>query len=228
VKLLNWRLRAPTRHEYYIAVQEFPPVKKSTVKTTADQVVNVFDRVNMMYHWHYMPLTPEEVKNGIGNVIRYNNMPASITLQNTQEMLSYLVEKGSIVFAGNYYAPKKWVADSKHDVEYLAIFRKLRDYCVAHAMLFTDIEGSEAADINITKSGAQAYILIYSSISGMKKIPLATSSRWYIVFLNDEARREFRDKLYEASGDEAEALKMGIYYGYIKLIDTGNLDALIV
>ena len=228
VVMLNLLLRAPIRDDYYIDVQEFPLVKKSTVKTTTDQVVNVFNRVNMMYHWHYMPLTPEEVKNGIGGVIKYNNMPVSITLQNTQEMLSYLVDKGSIVFAGNYYAPKKWVADSNHDVEYLAIFRKLRDYCVAHAMLFTDIDSSEVADVSITKSGVQIYILIYSGISGMKKISLAAGSKWYIIFINDEARRNFQDKLYEASGDEAEALKMGIYYSYVKLADTDNLNAIVI
>lgn len=227
VIMLNLFLRAPARDEYYIDVQEFPPVKKSRVKTTDDQIVNVFDRVNLSYHWHYMPLTPEEVKNGIGSIVRYNNMPVSITLQNTQELLGSLAEKGDILSAENYYAPKRWVVNSRHDIEYLAIFRKLRDYSVAHAMLFTDLDGSDVADLTITKSGTKLYVLIYSSIAGMRKISLASGSRWYIVFLNDEARREFHDKLYEAYGEQAEELKMGIYYGYIKLVDTNDLDEMV-
>ncbi len=228
VIMLNLLLRAPTRDEYYIDVQDFPAAKKARVKTTEDQIVNAFDRVNLSYHWHYMPLTLEEVKNGIGSTVRYNNMPVSITLQNTEELLGYLAEKGSIVSAENYYAPKKWIANSKHDIEYLSIFRKLRDYSIAHAMLFTDIDGSDVADLVITKGGAKIYMVIYSGISGMRKLSLASGSKWYIVFLNDETKKEFHDKLYEAYGEQAEAMKMGLYNNYIKLVDTGDLDAVVV
>ncbi len=226
--MLNLLLKAPTRDEYYIDVEELPPVKKATFTASADQIISVFGKVNMMYRWRYMPLTAEEVKNGISSSIRYNNIPVSITLQNAEEVLSYLSEKGLVVSAQGYYAPKSWLPESKHDIEYLAIFRKLRDHCVAHAMLFSDLDESDIADMVITKGGLHAYVIIYSSVSGMKKIPLSATAKWYIVFINAETRMSFQEKLYTATGDEAEALKMGIYYSYIKLVDTEDLDAITI
>ena len=222
--LLNIILRPPTKDEYYIDVPEFQPTSKAKVKTSKESIINTFDSVNYYYHWKYMPLTAEEVKAGISTNIRDNSMPVSITQQNVLAILNKLLSQGLVVQVGDYYAPKSWISNSRHDIEYLVIFRELRDYFVSHATLFTDLDQSQIADIVVTKRGVQNLIMIYSSSSGMRKISVSPASRIFIIFLNEETRIDFMNKIYASYGDEAEILKMGISYSYIKLVDVSDLD----
>ncbi len=226
VVLLNLVLKPPNRDEYYIDVPEFPPSKKDQVKVQASDIVSVFDKVNYYYHWKYMPLTAEEVRSGIGNNIRINSRPIAITTQNTNTIIFNLMGEGKLENASNYYAPSVWVETSGHSVEYLTVFRKIRDYCVSHAMLFTDLDAIENADMAITKNSKQIDVLIYTTHAKMKRITLSKDSRTAIVFLNEDVMRDFFDKLYSSFGEDVEILKMGIEYNYIKTIDANNLDQL--
>ena len=224
VVLLNLILKPPTRDEYYIDVPEFPPLKKEKAPVPSGSVLGVFDKINYYYHWRYMPLNVEEVRLGINNNIRVNNMPVSVTTQNTDAVLAKLAAKGDLVSALNYYAPRAWVDASKHDVEYLLIFRKLRDYCVVHAVLFTDIDTEQSVDMIVTKEGKQSNVFIYSAGSRPKKVLLSAGSRSFLVFLDEVRKREFIDRLYSSFGEEAETLKLGIDYNYLRLIDCDHLD----
>ncbi len=226
--LLNIILQPPNRDDYYIDVPTLPPVKKTPVSIGADIVLGVFDKVNFYYRWRYMPLTAEEVKAGISNNVRVNNVPIAITLQNTVNVMSVLVAKGMLVTSMDYYAPKKWMDDSKHDIEYLVVFRKLRDYCVSHATLFTDLDTNATCDMQVTKSGSQSLVYIYSRGSKLKEMKVTDDSRIFVVFINEEARLAFMDRLYASYGEQAEVLKTGIAYSYIRLIDAEHLDQLIV
>ncbi|MGA3020782.1 MAG: hypothetical protein ABSD68_02435 [Candidatus Micrarchaeales archaeon] len=226
VVLLNLVLKPPNRDDYYIDVPEFPPSVKEKIKVHTSAVLGVFDKVNYYYHWKYMPLTVDEIKIGIGNNIRVNNLPISITMQNTNLLLFTLLEEGDVENSLTYYAPKTWVESSGHDIEYLTIFRKLRDYCVQHAMLFTDLNASSSADMIITKNTKQTSIFIYTATSAMKKMTLSNESRVAIVFLNEETMKAFLDKLYASFGKEAEILKLGVEYNYVRLLDTDHLDQL--
>ena len=228
VVVLNIILKAPTVDDYYIDIPKFPPTKKVKVKTDANAVLNIFDSVNYSFHWRYMPLTADEVKTGISANIRYDNVPIAVTLQNVSAVLNKLVSMGSLSMIGGYYAPVKWTDSSKHDIEYLTIFRRLRDYCVTNAMLFTDLDANQYIDMIITKMGVQAHIVIYSSISGMKDIALNNSHKIYIVFLNEGLKLDFMNSLYNSYGEKAELMKMGIEYSYIMQIDTDNLDQMVV
>lgn len=228
VVILNIIVKEPNKDEYYIDVPDFLPTKKGSVSVDKNAMLSVFDKVNYYYHWKYMPLSVEEVKNGINQNIRSNNIPISVTLQNVDMVLTKLGNGGDVVSSNGYYAPKKWVGDSTHDIEYLTIFRKFRDYCVSHAMLFTEIGTSDIADIILTKAGTQTYVDIYSSVSGLREIKLAEDSKVYIAFIDEETRLDFMDKLYKSYGDQAEILKIGITYNYIKLIDTNNLDQMTI
>jgi hypothetical protein len=224
VVLLNLVLKPPNRDEYYIDVPEFPPSNREKIVVHPGAVLGVFDKVNYYYHWKYMPLTVEEVKIGISNNIRVNNMPISITVQNADLLLFSLLENGEVENSLEYYAPKTWIDASGHDIEYLTIFRKLRDYCVQHAMLFTDLNASTSTDMIITKNAKQTSIYIYTSASAMKKMTLSNESRVVIVFLNEETIKAFLDKLYSSFGKEAEILKLGVEYNYVRLLDTDHLD----
>jgi hypothetical protein len=226
VLLLNLILKPPNRDEYYIDVPEFPPSKRERVRVSSSAVLGVFDKVNYYHHWKYMPLTAEELKLGIGNNIRSNNMPISITTQNAESAIASLVRSGSVIGAGGYYAPKAWIEASRHSIEYLTIFRKLRDYCVSHAILFTDLDSTDVADMLITKEGKQMSVFIYSSSEPMKKLKISRDSKSAIVFIDEEAMREFTKKLYDSFGKEAEVLKLSIEYNYVRLVDSDHLDQL--
>ena len=226
VIVLNRILVAPTVDEYYIDVPDFPPSKRPLINEPPEIVLNVFDIVNYYYHWMHMPLTAEEVKDGISNNVRYGNMPISITLQNTYTILNILVDRGLLVSVDEYYAPKKWIEDSGHDIEYLVAFRRLRDYCVANAILFTELDRSAAADVVITSKGVQSLVFIYSGNMEMKDLRFGYKERIFILFLDDESKMEFLDKLYDSYGEGAEMLKMGIGYGAIHLVDTYSLNEL--
>jgi hypothetical protein len=225
--LLNLVAKAPTRDEYYVDVPTFPPNTKTEVKVDSSAIINLFDTVNYYYHWKYMPLTAEEIKSGIGSNLRYNSMPISITLQNTLEVLDRLSVSGSLDSKYGYYMPKRWRDSSGRDIEYLVVFRKLRDYCVSHAMLFTEIDSIENADMLVTKGGIQTYVFIYSALSSTRKIHISSGNRAVLVFIDQERKAEFLDRLYAAEGNDAELMKMGIACSYIKLISTENLDQII-
>ncbi len=227
VVLLNLILKPPNRDEYYIDVPEFPPSKREKVRVPKSSVLGIFDKVNYYHRWKYMPLTADEVKMGIGNNIRANNMPISITTQNANSILSRLVSDRSLVGMSDYYAPAAWIEASGHSIEYLITFRKLRDYCVSHAILFTDIDSNDSADMLITRESKQMSIYIYSEGTKMKKMSLSSGSKAAIVFLNDDSVKSFTEKLYAAYGSEAELLKLSIEYNYVKLVDSDHLDQLV-
>ena len=227
--VLNKILVPPNIDKYYINVQEFRHTNRAKVKEPPETILKVFDQVNYYYHWRYMPLTAEEVKSGISGNVRYGNMPIAVTLQNTYTVLNRMMRKGLVVEAADYYAPKSWEAASKHDIECLVICRKLRDYSVANAMLFTDIDAYDNVDMMITNKGVQNYIYIYSRLSENPKlsnIPLSKNHKTFIIFLTDEDRLAFIDRLNISYGEESEILRMSIESLDIRLIDTNDLGQL--
>lgn len=226
VVLLNLILKAPISDDYFVDVPNFPASAKIKLKANPGSVVNIFDTVNYYYHWRLMPLTVEEVRSGIGSSVRYENVPISITTQNTLNVLTALVNRGDLVTAGGYYAPRKWIDSSGHDIEYLVIFRKLRDYCVANAILFTELDSDRNVDMTITKKGSQAQVIIYSSINGMRDVALGSQYKIFIVFIDEQARLDFIQRLYTSYGEKAELMKVGIEYQYIVPLDTGDLSRL--
>ncbi len=219
------RVLVPNNVEQYFV--DVPEIKMSTherAMESPDAVVAVFDKVNSFYHWRFMPLTPEEMRSGVSNFIKYGNTRISITLRNTYALLNVLIKKGLVESAGDYYAPSAWAAQSGHSIDYLVIYRKLRDYCIANAMMFTEMDASSKSDMIITNKGTQSYIKIYSDTAKIKDIEISQRSRSYIVFLDQEKKLSFMDKLYRSYGNNAEIIKLAIRYGNVKLVDAGDLE----
>lgn len=226
IAVLNKLLVPASVDEYFIDVPDLKPPKAERASEPADTVLSVFDSVNRMYHWKDMPLTPEEVRSGIGNNIRYGNARISISMRNTYSILGQLISRGLVVTAGNYYAPAKWVGDSGHDIEYLVIYRKLRDYSIANAMLMTEMDSSSRADVIITSKGTQNSVKIYSKDAKLKDIEISQRMKTFIVFIDEETRLAFMDRLYLSYGTNAEVLKMALNYGNVKLVQSDNLGEL--
>ncbi len=128
--------------------------------------------------------------------------------------------------AGDYYAPKKWTQLSNHNIEYLVIYRKLRDFCVANAMLFTELDSASNIDMIITNKSFQNFIKIYTDDMRLKDIEIKPGARMFMVFLDEEKKMLFLDKLYMSYGINAEILKMAVSYGNLRLLDTSHLDDL--
>lgn len=227
ILLLNLIVKTPTRDDYFIDVPRFPPTEKVEVKTSADSILNIFDNMNNRFKWKYMPLTAEELKAGISNTIRHNNIPIMVTMENTEEILDGLANRGYVETIAPYFMPKRWKEASHHDIEYLVVFRKLRDFAIKNALLFTDLDSSKNVDMVIANRGVHSNIYIYSSASGVMQIKFMPNIKTFLVFIDSETRTEFMEKLYNTYGSSAEKLRMSIASGQIITIDTENLDRLL-
>ena len=170
-----------------------------------------------------MPLSKTEVKSAIAIDIKYNNIPVELTYRNVDSVLDSLLVNNYITQADELYAPASWIETSKHDIGYLATFKKLRIYFVTHSYTFTDIDVSEEADLVATLHGDKRYVVIYSQTSRFKNIPIYPQSRTYLVFLNSDLMEEFKTKLYGTSSEDAEKLKMYLSADFIRLVDADSI-----
>jgi hypothetical protein len=221
-------VKAPVRDEFYIDVPSMPPPARIAVKIKENEAMSVFDRLNMYYHWRFMPLTKTEFRTGIANSVRYNNMPVSLTYNNIETILDTLVSEGKVIEVDGLYAPKTWIDQSKHDIGYLATFKKLRVYLVAHGHIFTDLDRSEIADIVTTLKNEKAYIIITSPTSRFAKVPVYKGVKTYMAFLNAEAMEQFRERLNLSASTNAEELKMYLAVGYVQFIDADNPEGILM
>ncbi len=220
-------VKAPGRDEFYIDLPNLPEQKKASIKLKPKEIMDVFDRLNASYHWKYMPLSKGEVRSAIASYIRYSNIPVSITYNNLENILAELAVNKYLVSIDELYAPVQWIDASKHDIEYLATYKKLRLFLVTHGFIFTDMDTSTNADIVATLRNERKYIVIYSKSSKFQKIPVYNGSVTYIAFINSFKIEDFRNSLYSSTTAESEQLKMYISANYVKLIDANNPEELI-
>lgn len=219
-------VRAPHKDEFYIDVPSLPEEKKTKITLKADDVVSVFDKLNASYRWKYMPLSKAEIRSAIATNLKSNNIPIGLTYRNVEKILDQLVVKKYLVSADDLYAPVQWLELSKHDIEYLATFKKLRLYLVTHGYIFTDLDTSTNGDIVATLHSERKYIIIYSKTSQFRKVPVYTGSTTYIAFLNSYKLEEFKNTLYNSTSAESEELKMYIAADLVRLMDVDNPEGL--
>lgn len=223
IVLLEIKLvKAPNRDEFYIDVADMPVPQKVSIFIKPQEILSVFDRVNLHYRWKYMPLSQTELRNSIADYIKHNNLPVSLTYSNLDVILNQLVLKGMMESVDGLYAPKEWIEKSGHDIEYLSTFKKLRIYLVTHAYFFTDIDASDAADMVVTLKGEKAYVVIYSKTSKFSDIPVYPGSTTYIAFLNNARLEDFRDMLFRNASAEIDKLRIYISEGHVKLVDADD------
>ncbi len=227
VLLLVTMIKAPNRDDFFIDVPHMPKQQKTYIELNPQEVVSSFQKLNTYYHWRYMPLSTNEVKLAIASNIRYNGIPVNLTISNVEILLDQLVANGMLLAIDNLYAPSNWATESKHDIEYLATFKKLRLYMVTHAHVFTDLDISQTSDMEVVINNERNNIIIYAQSSKYKNIPVSANSKTYIAFINDDKLEDFKDELYSISDPGAEQLKLYISAGYVKLISmedaTSNL-----
>ncbi len=215
-------VRAPNRDEFYIDVPMLPPQAKTQIKLQSKELLGAFDKLNMYYHWKFMPLSKKEIKSAIANYIRFGNVPVNLTYNNIDMILSKLQANKLLIERDGLYMPAYWVEQSGHDPDYLATFKKLRTFFVSNTFIFSDLDASNLADMVATIRGDRVYIVIYSDSSKFRKITLYPDVSMFVAFLNSDKLDEFRSKIYSSTSREAEELKMYLSSGFIKLIDADN------
>ncbi len=220
-------VKAPNRDEFYIDVPSLPEEKSEEIKIKPDEIIRAFDALNMSYRWKYMPLSKSEIRTAITSYVRYNNIPVNLTYSNIERILDQLSAKNYLVNIDNLYAPSTWITGSKHDMEYLATFKKLRIFLVTHGYIFTDLDASTTSDIVATLHSERKYIVVNSETSKFQHIPVYSGSKTYIAFLNAYVLEDFMKRLYSSSTKDAEEMKMYISADYIRLIDADNPEELI-
>ncbi len=221
-------VKAPTRDDFYVDVPNMPEPAKQLIKLKSSEILTVFDKLNLSYHWRYMPLSTAEFKYAISNNLRSSNLPVTLTYSNIYILLDNLASHGSVTSIDGLYAPTAWIDQSKHDIEYLATFKKMRVYLVSHAHIFTDLDKSDVADIVTTLHNEKAYIVIYSKTSKfVKNIPVQPPIKTYLVFLNTDKMDEFKNNLYISTSRTFEELKMYISTGSVVLLDADNPEGLL-
>ena len=215
-------VRSPNRDDFYIDVPILPPQSKTQIKIQAKELLGSFDKLNMYYHWKFMPLSKKEIRNAISSYIRYGNVPVNLTYNNIDLLLAKMQGAGMVIERDGLFIPSYWVLQSGHDADYLATFKKLRTFFVSNTFIFSDLDSSNLADMVATIHGDRVYINIYSESSKFKSLTLYPDIKTYIAFLNADKLEEFRSKLYSSTTKDSEELKMYISSGFVKLIDADD------
>ncbi len=215
-------VKAPNRDEFYIDVSSAMEQKKAPIKIKATELLSVFDKLNLHNHWKFMPISVNEVRLAITSNIRHDNMAVSLTYNNVERMLDAMVSAGQLVVVDGLHAPKSWMAMSGHDIEYLAAFKKMRVWLVAHAFPFNDIDLSDKADIVATVHNEMVYMVIYSKTSKFQRVPVVDKIRTYLVFLNEQRLEDFQDYMHGATGARVEQLRIYMSTGKLELINADN------
>ncbi len=224
IVFLNVMLRNPPVDQYFIDVPSFPKTNASIVHIKKEDFMSVFSKVNNLFKWKYMPLTISEIKNGLSTFMRYNNLPLATTTKNLEENLDLLVSMGLVKKVEDYYIPTQWISESGHDAEYLVIFRKLRDYFVSHSLLFTELDKSDIADIEVVKNNTKFYIIIYSSESKkLKPIPIG-NEKVFIVTLKQEVADELMREIHRSNDPNMSIIRLGIYQNIITIIPVNEIS----
>ncbi|BCS90999.1 MAG: hypothetical protein ARM1_0456 [Candidatus Micrarchaeota archaeon] len=218
-------VRAPNRDMFYIDVSDLPKPAVTKLEVKKSEIVSLFDKINLRYKWKYMPLTKEEIMNNIPNYIRYGVLPVSVTYMNVSLIISRLEKEGLVKSYDGYYIPVEWERLSGHDIRYLVIFRKIRDYLLSKGFYYTDIDSSKIADIITNINGKRVYIFIYSETSKFyKHMPLYTDGDNVLAFSNYTELVEFESNLYKTVSDNAAILKGYISSGILRLLDSDHPD----
>ncbi len=185
-------------------IPDFPPIERSKVFLNVDAVLNIFDRVNSNYRWQNTPLTLSEIKNGFKDVY-YSGKPVIISDYNLESLLAQLKSKSFVGEYAGYYGLLSWEAKTKHSFEYLATFRKVRDWCINNALPFTAIGESKEADTVLSILGQPFFLHFYnlkeSSLDNLLSRVLKTSSKGVsiVLFKSDLEKRLFSNNLYWGS-----------------------------
>ncbi|MEK6981448.1 MAG: hypothetical protein AABX38_00830 [Candidatus Micrarchaeota archaeon] len=216
---------------YLLDIPDFPPIAKTKIPIKTNEVIALFDSVNDAYRWKCTPLTLAEIKNGFKKIF-HGGKPILITDYNTQFIIEDLIKKDLVSTSLEYYGLKSWESKTKTPMQYMAIFRKLRDIFVNNAIPFTQIGESENCDTTISIVGQNMYLHIYynggDAVLLLKNILSNIKLGLNIVVLKGEDEKNNFQNLLSSSNTGAMITKLEIENGTVQLMGIEEFEKMVV
>ncbi|MBI4399592.1 hypothetical protein HY570_02485, partial [Candidatus Micrarchaeota archaeon] len=217
-------IKRPEAVIYKLDVPDFPPFAITRVPVTQESVISIFDQVNKNFKWSYMPLNIQELKAGFSK-LHHQGRPLLIGDFNLERILDSLASKNKVQKVLSLYGLNEWEKATRHSLEYLAIFRKMRDIFVRNAIPFTDLGISEDASTIIS---GNVYVHIYEN-DGVIPNVLSTIGKGetILVFDSKNSIEEFTDKMYSSSS-AMQVLKIQYTRGNLVLAAVEDLEKILI
>lgn len=190
-------------------VPDFPPLSKTKIPVSREQACQIFDIVNSDYRWKFMPLKHGEIKNGFRR-ISYKGRPILVSDYNLERVLDQLEEEGLVRKSMQFYGLNEWEPKSGKSLDYLAVFRSLRDALLNMSIRFTEL--GERTDCDMLASANERYYLhVYQGDETIQRAVFTLQKgKSVIVFKDSDSLESFKKNL--CSTDRAHLL-VKLYVG---------------
>ncbi len=213
----------------YIDIPDFPPMEKLKITISASEVLEVIEDVNKYYKWKYTPLKTSEIKMGFRRIIRNGN-PIIISDFNLEYILDEMVEKGLLKKVLDYYGIPEWEKKSGFSIEELALFRKLRDVCVEHAIPFSQLM-KKKFNVKIKLMFKDNFVIFFTPnkefLPVMRKaLSLVKESQVILLTLTDDEKELLLDYTFQ-SGKEVSLFRHYIERGLITIMTVYEFEAMV-
>ncbi len=227
-------LRRPEIQKYGLDIPDFPPQSTIKIPVKRETTMQVFNDVNADFSWQWMPLRPDELKNGFRR-LTYNGKPILIGDFNLERLLYKLRDEGKVKEELGYWGRADWEAASKHSIRYLAMYRIMRNVFVNNAVKFSKLDSISDCDVKAIVGKDEKYFHVMEGGIGHgaaqqegatervihRALATAKKGTTIIVFGTDEERDAFSSSLVSTS-KLAVALKMEMQNGNIMLMPVKN------
>lgn len=216
-------LKRPEVQKYGLDIPDFPPQSTMRIPVKRDSVLQIFNDTNADFSWQWMPLRLDELKNGFRR-LTYNGKPILIGDFNLERILSKLKTEGLVKEELGYWGRSDWVAQSKHSIRYLAIYRIMRNVFVNNAVKFSKLDSIAECDVKVIAGKDEKYFHIMEGAPERiihRALATAKKGTTLIIFATEDERDAFRTSLISTS-KLAVALKMEMQNGNILLLPVKN------
>jgi len=217
------KYRRPTSKIFNLDIPDFPPISRIKVSVKKNEVLELIESTNREYHWEFMPLTLEEIKNAFRK-LTHNGKSVVIGEYNLQRLLDRLIVRGVVVEYLGHYGLKNWEVKSTQTINYLVMFRKLRDIFVNNAISFTNMFSSKECDTVMKVQGDSINIHIYTGDFNIisRSLYTAMHGTTFIIFENVKDLTKFSEGLY-SSNDLVVKFRLELQANVIKLFTIDEL-----
>jgi hypothetical protein len=201
---------------YGLDIPDFPPLSTIKIPVKRENVLEIFDNVNLGYSWKWMPLRPEELKNGFRK-LTYNGKPIIVGDFNLDRILSRMRDEGLVKNELDYWGLARWEKESGHTIRYLTLYRIMRNVFVNNAVKFSKIDAMPDCDLKAIAGKEELYFHIMEEPAQRvvhRALATAKRGKTIIVFLTQEEADAFSASLTSTS-KLAVGLKMEMQSGNI-------------
>ncbi len=218
-------IKKPESVFYQLDVPDFPPLSKTKVPVSVEQIKQIFDSVNADYSWQYMPLRHGEIKNGFRK-ISYKGRSILISDYNLEKVLTQLMKKDVVRESIGFYGLTDWEKKSQKPLDYLAVFRSLRDVFLKLSVNFTGF--GQRKDCDTLVSGRDRYYVhICTGVDSLDRVfKTLEKGKSILVFKDRESLDQFNLDLY-SSDQYLVAIKMYIRNGKLLTGTPADIERLI-